>query len=403
MVAMSISGIPTPVPVSNYTCYNLCANSCTANPSSPFCTHIDPAVDEGCEGYLGADDASSRALCITEETAQYFCDKIDNCGGYARHATLNRFILYKVDENGVVCHADDRKNYVTYDVYIAGAAAHDDAPVANCLLQDYSAAITEVEVSVIKGSTGAPTVSPFSCSNAVTTTSSTVDGSSITITFSPPVHLTTVDITFGAPSGAAERTTVIKFKGPRVSYSHTVESATASVAVPHTKVDQPLLARSYFDLGLSWSQVARFRNLHFPNAGTYKACFCDSRRLQPAQPALASSPLAPTFSACTAKEDFVIEVGKVHVSGVSCLLGDTRFRAVDCHTNFFGGLTCYKEAISLDIPTVSDEIVLQTYNSLPTEAATQLTTFCLFNPSEITGSLLDICQRSTMYQDESYP
>ena len=37
---------------------------------------------------------------------------------------------------------------------------------------------------------------------------------------------------------------------------------------------------THFDLGLSWSEVARYKSLNFQKAGTFKLCWCDSERLQ---------------------------------------------------------------------------------------------------------------------------
>ena len=173
-----------------------------------------------------------------------------------------------------------------------------------------------------------------------------------------------------------------------MQYSQTVEASTAQVDIPHLKVDQPVLNRMDFDLGLSWTEIARYKGLMFNSAGTFKLCWCDSA----------------AHGSCVAKEDYTIEVGKIHVSGVSCLISDTRFRAMDCRSHFHGGLSCYTESISLTIPTVSDSIVLGTYPSAAVaQAANELTTFCMFSQGELTNTGMDICQLATLYQDGGEP
>ena len=44
---------------------------------------------------------------------------------------------------------------------------------------------------------------------------------------------------------------------------------------------------------------------------------------------------------CDSADDFDIEVGKVHSSGVSCLLTDDRFTSAECRDQKYGGMRCY--------------------------------------------------------------
>merc|ERR1719389_848670 len=82
------------------------------------------------------------------------------------------------------------------------------------------------------------------------------------------------------------------------------------------------------DYGLSWSQLNRYDGIMFESAGTYKVCGCDS--------AVAGSP-------CTTPEQFTVDIGKVHVSGLQCLLGKPEFARGTCVAQEYGGLRCYQD------------------------------------------------------------
>jgi hypothetical protein len=72
------------------------------------------------------------------------------------------------------------------------------------------------------------------------------------------------------------------------------------------------------DLGYSWSQILRFPSLTFSTGGTFKLCFCDSTLLSGAA------------TPCLTKKDYAVEVGKVHSSGVSCLLSQPKLQRAVC-------------------------------------------------------------------------
>merc|ERR1719331_3118747 len=65
------------------------------------------------------------------------------------------------------------------------------------------------------------------------------------------------------------------------------------------------------DQGLSWDQILRFKGLAFASGGKFKACFCDIETL-------------PAGSACSTAADYKVEIGMVHVSGVSCLIEEPK-------------------------------------------------------------------------------
>jgi hypothetical protein len=76
--------------------------------------------------------------------------------------------------------------------------------------------------------------------------------------------------------------------------------------------------------GFSTQSVLRFAPLTLPSAGTYKVCFCDSE----------------VSGKCSTNADFSVEIGKVHVSGLSCLLSVPKLQTAQCFEQYFGGLRC---------------------------------------------------------------
>lgn len=84
--------------------------------------------------------------------------------------------------------------------------------------------------------------------------------------------------------------------------------------------------------GTSTASVLRFTGLRFNSIGRYKVCFCDS---------------ALNGAACTERSHFPIEVGTIHVSGVSCLLTEVKLRRGECVSQFHGGLRCYPKGMAV--------------------------------------------------------
>jgi hypothetical protein len=74
----------------------------------------------------------------------------------------------------------------------------------------------------------------------------------------------------------------------------------------------------------SSDSVLRFAPLEL-KPGTYKACFCDA---------------AASDGPCAEAKDYSVELGKVHVSGLSCLLENTQLRTATCYEQVYGGLSC---------------------------------------------------------------
>jgi hypothetical protein len=80
--------------------------------------------------------------------------------------------------------------------------------------------------------------------------------------------------------------------------------------------------------GASSSSILRFAPMDIPAAGTFKVCFCDSE----------------LAAGCTSDADFPVEVGRLHLSGLSCLLTQARLRRASCIEQFFGGLRCVPQS-----------------------------------------------------------
>merc|ERR1719191_2251144 len=70
------------------------------------------------------------------------------------------------------------------------------------------------------------------------------------------------------------------------------------------------------DLGFSWEEMLRFKDIQFKSGGTFKLCFCDS------------SLLPGVGRVCATERDYTIEVGMIHSSGVSCLISNPQLQRV---------------------------------------------------------------------------
>jgi len=113
-----------------------------------------------------------------------------------------------------------------------------------------------------------------------------------------------------------------------VASDDTAESSGAQLVQVDEEV---ILTANLNDWPFSWSQMLRFPSLTFTTGGTFKVCYCEHDR--------ASNKL------CNSVDDFDVEVGLVHSSGVSCLLTDSRFTSADCENQLYGGMRCYAGAI----------------------------------------------------------
>jgi len=127
----------------------------------------------------------------------------------------------------------------------------------------------------------------------------------------------------------------------------------------------------------SWNQLLRWRSVSFATGGTFKLCFCDSEHL--------TIQAQQYNSACRSVRDYAIEIGTIHVSGVSCLLSDPRFQRVACKSQYYGGLRCYKSSPpvldpSSEMEDASSEVAEDLLNNEQTVLV--LSTWCTFGPEE---------------------
>merc|ERR1719198_1877100 len=75
------------------------------------------------------------------------------------------------------------------------------------------------------------------------------------------------------------------------------------------------------DKGRSWNEILRFKDITFETGGKFKACFCDYDTLAAGK-------------YCKTASDYKIEIGTVHVSGVSCLVEEPKFQRGTCVEQF---------------------------------------------------------------------
>jgi hypothetical protein len=125
------------------------------------------------------------------------------------------------------------------------------------------------------------------------------------------------------------------------------------------------------DLGKSWDQILRFNEISFKTGGKFKACFCDPDTLA-------------KDAYCKKASDYKIEIGTIHVSGVSCLVEDKKFQRGTCVEQFHKGLRCYPDkAPKLTVPGVKEMIWPQA-DAKATPFSAAVSSFCLYGPEEET-------------------
>jgi hypothetical protein len=126
------------------------------------------------------------------------------------------------------------------------------------------------------------------------------------------------------------------------------------------------------DLGKSWGEILRFKNITFESGGKFKACFCDYDTLAAGK-------------YCKMASDYKIEIGTVHVSGVSCLVEESKFQRGTCVAQFYGGLRCYPGAAPvLTVPPAPSPTIPSAPAPAPPAFDPALSSFCLYGPEEET-------------------
>jgi len=99
------------------------------------------------------------------------------------------------------------------------------------------------------------------------------------------------------------------------------------------------------DDGFSTPSVLRFHPVRFSSPGKYRVCFCDRELLTPDR----------TYDHCSAQSDFVVDIGEIVVTGVSCVLAQPSLRRKTCQPMWYGGLLCNSDPLSPlpDLPPLS--------------------------------------------------
>jgi hypothetical protein len=147
------------------------------------------------------------------------------------------------------------------------------------------------------------------------------------------------------------------------------------------------------DPGISWDTLLRYKDVTFTSGGEFKLCFCDSDLLQE---------LEGPNAVCDGPEDFTIEVGRVHSTGLQCLLSNPKMVRGECAEQMYGGLRCYDDE-------VPEHVIPSEYLGVPNPAgadrsalATSLITFCQFAPiQEVMKPEFAFCQNYRIFEPSS--
>lgn len=156
---------------------------------------------------------------------------------------------------------------------------------------------------------------------------------------------------------------------PRTVQRTADEHADDNEEIPHDSQKGPLPDPAVVvkDHGFSWANMLRFKGITFQAGGTFKLCFCDST-------------LVP---ACRSERDFTVEVGKIHVSGVSCLISQPSLRSAACVEQYYGdspkSLRCYPgepPKVSPPMLALKDEVQIMV------DPSYSPSTNCAYGPEE---------------------
>jgi hypothetical protein len=119
------------------------------------------------------------------------------------------------------------------------------------------------------------------------------------------------------------------------------------------------------DHGFSFDRMLRFSDITFKSGGTYKLCFCDASLLAHGQ--------------CRSEEDYSVDVGTIHASGVSCLIKKEELQRVSCAEQAHGGLRCYN---NMPAPTPIHPLLPFPARPDSVTASTPPTLSCLYGTEE---------------------
>jgi hypothetical protein len=141
------------------------------------------------------------------------------------------------------------------------------------------------------------------------------------------------------------------------SYMVLVPRTDANYEIGHDSVEGPVPDPTIEaeDHGYSWDKLLRFNKITFKTGGTFKLCFCDSS----------------IQKTCSSKKDYSVQVGKIHASGVSCLIQEKSLRKASCVEQFHGSsLRCYSgDAPHVELPMLPTRPAIELPDPGPTEFA----------------------------------
>jgi hypothetical protein len=124
------------------------------------------------------------------------------------------------------------------------------------------------------------------------------------------------------------------------------------------------------DPGISWESILRFRDVEFTAGGKFKLCFCDSALLGSAD------------AICDGPEDFKIEIGEIHATGLQCLLSNPKMARGVCTPQLYGGLRCYDDQVPT-VPIPAEYLGVPDPDGWTGSKLTQsFITFCQYAPLE---------------------
>jgi len=154
------------------------------------------------------------------------------------------------------------------------------------------------------------------------------------------------------------------------------------------KLVRQLLAAE--DPGISWDSMYRFKDITFSSGGEFKLCFCDSSILPGAN------------NICDKPEDYTVEVGRIHATGLQCLLNDPKMTKGTCVRQFYGGLRCYDGAAP-DVTVPTDYLgVPNPLGQARSDLVTSLITYCQFAP-EADALEFPFCSQYRVYASVPTP
>lgn len=342
-----------------YQCYQQCSVNAP-------CPEGDTACAANCNGHIsGFDGPDSNALCLPRAELQAMCDLLDDCESIDAHRTLNRGFL-----NGAGCSANQELlgTDANYDWYVKSVTAVPGGARRATASGRRLLTTTELEWGFswsqvlrfrdIKFATGGTFKLCF-CDSEHLDADSTQDTASLG----------------GLPTG----TYVAGHPATQMVDGETVAIGT----VRNTNHGTSALVQV---------TTGQFRTVADGDGALHVG----------GEVVTTAAITASTWGngrSCNAVGDYSIEVGTIHVSGVSCLLQDVRFRRVTCKEQLYKGIRCYRPPMVAPVltPPVLDDTVLIGELTASAFESSNVASWCLYGPEEVTQND-PRCQLVAAYQ-----